>query len=45
MVKPTVMPFYLFCEQVLKLELTHGQRVVCKVAFGDYNPEDLVWRS
>ncbi len=35
------MPFYLFCEQVLHLELTAGQRVVCKVAFGDYNPEDL----
>jgi hypothetical protein len=41
MVKPTVMPFYLFCEQVLHLELTNGQRVVAKVAFGNYDPQDL----
>ncbi len=38
---PKVMPFYRFCEEVLHLELTVGQRVVCKVAFGDYNPCDL----
>ena len=37
----TVMPFYLFCEQILHLTLTLGQRVVAKVAFGDYNPADL----
>lgn len=42
-----VMPFYLFCEQVLgfneqnKMALTVGQRVVAKVAFGEYNPCDL----
>ncbi len=36
-----VIPFYSFCEKVLKLTLTLGQRVVAKVAFGDYNPCDL----
>ncbi len=36
-----VIPFYQFCETVLKLTLSPGQRVVCKVAFGDYNPRDL----
>ncbi len=43
MSKPTaiIMPFYLFCEQVLHLELTYGQRVVAKVAFGDFSPGDL----
>lgn len=39
--KPTVIPFYQFCEQVLHLDLTTGQRVICKVAFGDYDPADL----
>ena len=33
--------FWEFCEKVLKLELTLGQRVVAKVAFGDYQPCDL----
>ncbi len=36
-----VIPFYSFCEKVLHLELTPGQRVVAKVAFGDYDPKDL----
>ncbi len=41
-----VMPFHQFCDQVLfnndpTMALTAGQRVVCKVAFGDYNPCDL----
>ncbi len=41
-----VMPFHRFCDEVLfnndpTMALTTGQRVVCKVAFGDYNPEDL----
>ncbi len=36
-----VLPFYQFCEVVLKLTLTTGQRVVAKVAFGDFNPCDL----
>lgn len=40
-VKPTVMPFWQFCETVLKLKLTLGQRVIAKVAFGEYDPEDL----
>lgn len=33
--------FWEFCEKVLHLELTTGQRVVAKVAFGDHNPCDL----
>ena len=33
--------FWEFCEKVLHLELTPGQKVVAKVAFGDYNPNDL----
>lgn len=33
--------FWEFCELVLKLKLTLGQRVVAKVAFGDYDPKDL----
>lgn len=36
-----VIPFYQFCETVLHLTLTLGQRVVAKVAFGDSNPCDL----
>ena len=36
-----VVPFYVFCESVLRLKLTTGQRVICKVAFGEYDPEDL----
>lgn len=37
----TVIPFYRFCEEVLGLELTLGQRVIAKVAFGTYQPGDL----
>jgi hypothetical protein len=37
----SVIPFYQFCEQVLGLELTLGQRVIAKVAFGDLQPGDL----
>lgn len=33
--------FWEFCPKVLKLDLTPGQRVVAKVAFGDYDPADL----
>ena len=33
--------FWEFCERVLKLQLTVGQRVIAKVAFGNANPEDL----
>src|SRR6187401_529021 len=40
-VTQAVIPFYQFCEVVLKLKLTTGQRVICKVAFGEYDPEDL----
>ncbi len=36
-----VIEFWEFCEKLLNLKLTLGQRVVAKVAFGDYNPEDL----
>lgn len=42
MAKPaSVIPFYEFCEKVLGLELTLGQRVIAKVAFGDLQPGDL----
>lgn len=33
--------FWEFCGKVLHLQLTPGQRVVAKVAFGDFNPSDL----
>lgn len=40
-----VIPFHQFCDDVLlkpqELKLTLGQRVVAKVAFGDYEPCDL----
>lgn len=36
-----LLEFWEFCELVLKLKLTTGQRVVAKVAFGDQNPSDL----
>lgn len=36
-----VIEFHAFCEKVLGLKLTVGQRVVCKVAFGPYEPKDL----
>ncbi len=39
------IPFYEFCEKVLKLtgemKLTTGQLVIAKVAFGDLQPADL----
>ena len=37
----TVIPFHEFCEKVLGLELTLGQRVIAKVAFGNMQPGDL----
>ncbi len=36
-----VVEFHEFCERVLNLKLTVGQRVVAKVAFGNYEPKDL----
>ncbi len=39
--QPEAIPFWDFCEKVLKLTLTPGQRVVAKVAFGDLDPCDL----
>ena len=36
-----VLPFHDFCERVLDLHLTPGQRVIAKIAFGPYNPSDL----
>lgn len=36
-----IIPFWQFCGQVIKLELTPGQLVVAKVAFGDQDPADL----
>jgi len=36
-----VIQFHDFCEKVLKISLTPGQRVIAKVAFGDYQPQDL----
>lgn len=38
---PVPIQFWEFCEIVLKLELTPGQRVIAKIAFGDYDPCDL----
>lgn len=35
------MEFHEFCDVVLKLRLTVGQRVIAKVCFGDYDPIDL----
>jgi hypothetical protein len=40
--RQSVLPFWDFCEQVLKLHLTPGQRVIAKVAFGNLEPADLV---
>lgn len=37
----SAIEFWEFCERVLKIKLTLGQRVVAKVAFGDHDPEDL----
>lgn len=36
-----VLPFFLFCEKVLGLKLTDGQKVVAKIAFGGLQPADL----
>jgi hypothetical protein len=36
-----VIPFHEFCDKVLHLTLTTGQRVVAKVAFGNYSVSDL----
>lgn len=36
-----VLPFHEFCPKVLKLNLTPGQSVLAKVAFGDFDPEEL----
>lgn len=41
MPKPKVIQFHEFCEKVLGLKLTIGQRVIAKVAFGSYDPVDL----
>jgi hypothetical protein len=38
---PSVLEFHDFCEKVLNLRLTTGQRVIAKVAFGNYDPQDL----
>ena len=40
-VKPTVLPFWRFAEEIIKLKLTVGQRVLAKVAFGDHEVADL----
>lgn len=36
-----ILPFHEFCPQVLGLNLTPGQNVVAKIAFGNYDPIDL----
>lgn len=41
MKKSNTIPFYEFCGKVLNLHLTTGQRVIAKVAFGNYDPVDL----
>jgi len=38
---PEAIPFHDFCEEVLHLHLTTGQKVVAKVAFGEWDPADL----
>ena len=38
---PKVLEFQDFCEKVLNLHLTTGQRVIAKIAFGEYDPIDL----
>jgi hypothetical protein len=40
--KQKVLEFQDFCEKVLGLNLTPGQKVLAKVAFGNYDPVDLV---
>jgi hypothetical protein len=41
MIVMSVLEFHDFCEKVLSLHLTTGQRVVAKVGFGNYDPIDL----
>ncbi len=41
MKKSNTIEFHEFCEKVLSLHLTTGQRVIAKVAFGNYDPVDL----
>lgn len=36
-----ILDFHEFCRKVLSLELTPGQNVIAKIAFGDYEPKDL----
>lgn len=36
-----VIPFYLFCSQILELKLTTGQSVIAKCVFGDIQPDEL----
>jgi hypothetical protein len=40
-VKPRAVEFHTFCESVIGLKLTLGQRVIAKVCFGDHDPIDL----
>lgn len=40
--KTKAIEFWEFCEKVLNLKLTLGQRVIAKVAFGNQNPVDLL---
>lgn len=39
--KSKAVPFHEFCETVIGLKLYPGQSVVAKVAFGDYDPDEL----
>ncbi len=41
MPKPRIIPFHEFCPKVLNLQLTKGQSVIAKVAFGDMSPSEL----
>ncbi len=41
MKKSNTIEFHEFCGKVLNLQLTTGQRVIAKVAFGNYDPVDL----
>ncbi len=38
---PKAIEFHTFCSKVLDLHLTPGQQVIAKVAFGDYDPDEL----
>lgn len=42
MSEPPVLEFWEFCPAVLGLHLTPGQQVIAKIAFGDYDPCDLI---